>query len=306
MKKLYPAIIRYLDDSFTALWQNRKKVLKYLLIVIPSAIYLGMISFVGKSSEASLFLNTLQGITFFCAGVFHLFLLGKKISFHRLRYFGEGILFTFFVGAVICLTLLFFYLFTDNSMAGVAVVSSILFVLPHACFHVWALYKNIPPRQYPMWTSPLNTKDVNEVLMPEIVNCRFLLLPRKGDTLEKMYFKTVPGDWKLGRSFFTMLNDEQTGKQPQIESTDESGNLYGWEFHRILFKGLIKRRLEPEESVTDNLVTEKSIVYVTRVTVKSDETPVIHKIQYKTILNAEKTIRTTPKKRTIKLYKNHS
>jgi hypothetical protein len=300
MKKLYRTIWYYFNDSFTTLWQNRIKAFRYLLIVIPATIYLGMISFIGKSSGADFFLKSLQAFAFLSAGIFHLYLLDKKISFQRLRYFGEGITFTILVGVTICLTLLFFYLFTDNSMATMAINSSMAFILPHACFHAWALYKNIPPKQYPLWTAPLNSKDVNEVLMTEIVTFRFLISSKKSDEYEKTCFRTVPGDWKLGRAFFAMLNDGQ-----EIECVDESGNLYAWEFHRLLFMGRIKKRLDPEESVTDNMISKKSKVHVTRVSLNGDELPVIHKIQYKTFFGSEKSIHMPDIQSTVKIFESH-
>ena len=306
MNELYRTIKHNFEDFLISFWQNRKVNSKYLLIIIPAAIYLSMISFIGKNSDADFFLKFLQVFAFLTAGVFHLYLLDKKISFQQIRFFGEGVLYTILVAVVICLTLLVFYLFTENSLAVMAITSSLAFIFPHLCFYAWFLYKNIPAKQYPLWTNPANSKDVNEILMPEMVTCRFSVSLKKDDRQGEIYFKTAPEEWKLGKVFFTLLTEkEERNNQGQIEYRDQSGNLYGWEFHIFLLNGLIKKRLEPEESISDNMITRKSLIQVTRVTVENADAPGIHTIQYKTISGPKKPTHTSGKQ-TMKLYENHS
>lgn len=280
MKKLYRMFRGYLNDFILALPPNRKLVYTYLPGVVLTAVYLGMLCFIGKKTPADFFMKTFQVLAFIGAGVLHLYLLNKTITFQRLRFSGEGIVTTLFLSIIICFTLLFFYLFTDNSMAIMAFTCSLAFAVPHICMQAWFLYKNIHPKEYPLWISPLNIRDENEVLKPEMITFCFSIPDTFSDVNAKTHYKTVPAEWKLGKAFYTILNSDDS----PIEDHDKWGNPYGWEFHSFLFRGLLKYRLEPEETISDNMIGKKTIVFVTRIIVKNAEQPVIHKLQYKTIV----------------------
>ncbi|MEJ0106213.1 MAG: TssN family type VI secretion system protein, partial [Bacteroidota bacterium] len=144
----------YIDDFVIALSHNRKISLKYLLVSLPVALCLGTICFIGKGIDSEFSLKVCQLVIFAATGLFHLYLLKKKISFFRLRIFGEGIMYTLSMSVVICIVLLAFYLFTDNSMALMAIASSAAFALPHIVLQAWVFLKNIPGKQYSLWTAP--------------------------------------------------------------------------------------------------------------------------------------------------------
>jgi len=299
-------IKNYVDDFIAALLYNRKIIVKHLVVLLPVMVCYGSISFAGKLIGAEVLFKLCQSIIFAGAGLLHFHLLNKALGLYQIRFKGGAVMYTISLSVLICIVLLCFYLFTENSLALVAFASAAAFSLPHICLQGWQYYKNIPPKQHRLWTAPAKEKDINELLIPKAVTFRFLLPVRNSDDEEETFFKTVPEEWKLGKVFFTLLKEkEDRNNQGQIEYRDQSGNLYGWEFHIFLLNGLIKKRLEPEESISDNMITRKSLIQVTRVTVEDADVPGIHTIQYKTIFGAEKPTHTSGKQ-TMKLYENHS
>lgn len=299
MNRLYRTFRSYLDDFIFSFSQNRKLALTYLAGLVPAVLYLGMICFVGKSTEADFFLKSLQIFTFLSAGFFHVDLLGRKISFQRLQYFGGGLVYTILLSVLVSITLLIFYLFADNSMAVMAIGSGIAFVIPHLLLHSWFLFKNIPPKQYPVWTHPSDAKNINDILIPEIITFKFLLPPRERETEQKEYFKTVPIEYKLGKVFYSMIESEEDKNEQSIEFKDSNDNLYGWEFYSFSLKGTIKKRLEPEDTLSDNSIRNNSIVYVKR----TNLSPIIHTVQYRTISTGAN-MNMTPDKNLAGIYTN--
>lgn len=257
----------YFDDFIAALLQNRRIIAKYLLILLPAAICFAAISSAGKIVGAGFVFKLCQALAFVNVGLVHFYLLNKKHSFYRLHLFGAGIFYTACVAIVICIALLFFYLFTENSLAQMAFISGGGFVLPHLSLQVWMLYKKIPPKQYRVWTAPAKEKDINELLIPKAVTFRFLLPVKNTDDEEEVFFKTVPEEWKLGKAFYSVLRNNNNDNL--IEFRDESGAPCGWEFYSFLLNGLIKRRLEPEESLSDNRITSNATIHVRRVYTKT-------------------------------------
>ncbi|MBS1608639.1 MAG: hypothetical protein JSS70_07750 [Bacteroidetes bacterium] len=264
MNQFYHTIRDYLEEFIFSFSKNRKLALQYLACIIAATLYLGMICFIGKNKDTGFFLKALQMFAFLFAGIFHLFLLNKKISIEQLQFSGEGIVYSLFLSVVVCITLLVFYLFTDNSMAIMAIVSGLAFVLPHVFLHLWFLYKNIPPKEYPVWTHPSHTKDINELLIPEIITFKFLLAEGKNDTAKKQFYKTIPVEAKLGKVFYSVLENIGKNGITTFADKDEHGNPYAWEFYSISLNGLIKKRLEPEDTLSDNGIKNNSIVHVLR------------------------------------------
>ena len=256
----------YIDDFVIALSHNRKISLKYLLISLPVAVCLGTICFIGKGIDSELSLKICQLVTFAATGLFHLYLLKKKISFFRLRIFGEGIMYTLSMSVVICIALLVFYLFTDNTMALMAIASSAAFALPHIVLQTWVFFKNIPGKQYSLWTAPVKTPDNDEIIIPGEITVSFTFSGTGTNTGNKQetVIKTIPEQWKLGKVFYTILENEKN--KITVQEPAGSEKLFGWEFYTEILKGLVKKRLEPEWSLTDNGIVPKTTIHVRKIT----------------------------------------
>ncbi|MGC4036200.1 MAG: TssN family type VI secretion system protein [Chitinophagaceae bacterium] len=296
MNQFYRVIHGYLDSFISTLSRNRKVVLRYLLFVVPGAIYFGMISFIGDHSGAAFFLKSFQVFMFLFAGTFHVYLVHKDYAFLPIGFYSKGIMYTISTAAVITITLLFFYLFTVNSMAGLAFTSGMAFALPHVIVKGWMVYKAIPKKEYPVWTRPVKLVYVNEVLIPETVNLRFQLAPRHNNAGEHLFFRIFPEGTKLGKAFFSMLKEEAASANPAIDYCDASGNAFAWEFYRLTMNGLVKKRLNPEDSIYNNRISNSTIVHVKRVQVEVTQMPAVHTIRYKTISESGNSIPLTEKK----------
>lgn len=280
MKQYYLAICVYFDNFTFLLSGNWKPALKYLAGSIAITLYLGIFCFTGKNSDAGIFLAGIQVLAFLFMGILHLFLLRNYISIQRLKFSGVSIVYSFFVSIMISLALLIFYLFTNNSMAVMAIFCSVAFILPQLVFQTWLLLKNIPAKEYPLWTQPSNLKDNDELLLPEIITFKFQLPARINDQVEKIYYKTIPVGWKLGKAFFSLFDNQGNGKNivAMIESRDEKDNPYGWEFYSLSAKGLIKKRFDPENTFLENRIKNNSVVHVKRIKCKPE--PAVRVIHY--------------------------
>jgi len=258
-------IKNYVDDFIAALLYNRKIIVKHLVVLLPLMVCYGSISFAGKLLGAEVLFKLCQSIIFAGAGLLHFYLLNKALGLYRLRFKGGAVMYTIGLSVLICIVLLCFYLFTENSLALVAFASAAAFSLPHICLQGWQYYKNIPPKQHRLWTAPAKEKDINELLIPKAVTFRFLLPVRNSDDEEETFFKTVPEEWKLGKAFYSVLRTNNVNSETSIENSDESGTPCGWEFYSFSLNGLIKRRLEPEESLSENRITTNATIHVRRV-----------------------------------------
>ncbi len=185
----------YFDDFVGALIRNGKIILIYLLVLLPVSMCFGTISFADDLVNTGVMFKLCQVVIFIDLGLVHFYLLNKKRSFYQLHLFGAGFFYTVCVAIMICLTLLFFFLFTENSMTTMAFLSGIAFILPHMAIQSWMMYKKIPPKQYRVWTAPAREKDINELLIPKAVTFRFLLPIKNTDDQEEVFFKTVPEEW---------------------------------------------------------------------------------------------------------------
>ena len=258
-------IKNYVDDFIAALLYNRKIIVKHLVVLLPVMVCYGSISFAGKLLGAEVLFKLCQSIIFAGAGLLHFHLLNKALGLYQIRFKGGAVMYTISLSVLICIVLLCFYLFTENSLALVAFASAAAFSLPHICLQGWQYYKNIPPKQHRLWTAPAKEKDINELLIPKAVTFRFLLPVRNSDDEEETFFKTVPEEWKLGKAFYSVLRTNNVNSETSIENSDESGTPCGWEFYSFSLNGLIKRRLEPEESLSENRITTNATIHVRRV-----------------------------------------
>ena len=258
-------IKNYVDDFIAALLYNRKIIVKHLVVLLPVMVCYGSISFAGKLIGAEVLFKLCQSIIFAGAGLLHFHLLNKALGLYQIRFKGGAVMYTISLSVLICIVLLCFYLFTENSLALVAFGSAAAFSLPHICLQGWQYYKNIPPKQHRLWTAPAKEKDINELLIPKAVTFRFLLPVRNSDDEEETFFKTVPEEWKLGKAFYSVLRTNNVNSETSIENSDESGTPCGWEFYSFSLNGLIKRRLEPEESLSENRITTNATIHVRRV-----------------------------------------
>lgn len=258
-------IKNYVDDFIAALLYNRKIIVKHLVVLLPVMVCYGSISFAGKLIGAEVLFKLCQSIIFAGAGLLHFHLLNKALGLYQIRFKGGAVMYTISLSVLICIVLLCFYLFTENSLALVAFASAAAFSLPHICLQGWQYYKNIPPKQHRLWTAPAKEKDINELLIPKAVTFRFLLPVRNSDDEEETFFKTVPEEWKLGKAFYSVLRTNNVNSETSIENSDESGTPCGWEFYSFSLNGLIKRRLEPEESLSENRITTNATIHVRRV-----------------------------------------
>jgi hypothetical protein len=253
----------YIDDFIIAVSYNRKISLKYFLTSLPVAVCLGTICFIGKGINSELSLKIFQLITFTATGLFQLYLLKKRIPFFRVKIFGEGFIYTLSMSILICFTLLLFYLFTDKSMAMMAIASSVAFATPHALLQAWIFFENIHATQNSLWIAPLKTTDNNEILIPgEITICFSLMRPGMEDK-EETFVRTLPKDWKLGKAFYIILEKENL--TPDFQNPAETGSNFGWEFYKEIFNGLIKKRLNPELSFTDNGIVANTVIHIRRI-----------------------------------------
>ena len=261
-------IKNYFDDFIAALLHNRKIIVKHLMILLPLMACYGSISFAGKLLGAAVVFKLIQAIIFGGAGFFHFQLLHKALDLYGLRFKGGAVMYTVCLSVLICIVLLCFYLFTENSLALIAFASAAAFSMPHIFLQGWQYYKKIPAKQHRLWTAPAKEGDINELLIPKAVTFRFLLPVRSSDEQEETFFKTVPEECKLGKAFYSVLGTSNN-TETSIEKSDESGAPCGWEFYSFSLNGLIKRRLEPEETLSENRITANATIHVRRVYTKN-------------------------------------
>jgi hypothetical protein len=222
----------------------------------------------------------LQWACFLLLGVAQVFFLRRwvsRVGKHNSLFSVGAWLFTGFLSLV--LTLLVFYFFGKGQHLRIAVASFCAFLLPFTLAHAWHIFSGIPAPRYKLWFIP-------EVMyqwggrMRQKIPVTVRLKRRYFDRREEVFTLTAPAMVKLGSVFHSLIAERQNeegsqeeGAEPYIELNSKDHRPFGWEFYAARYGGLIKTRLDPERTLTENRIKSNHIVIVRRTqTTTSHET----------------------------------
>jgi type VI secretion system TssN-like protein len=268
-----------IHEFIQVLSENRKINLRYILILVPAAICLGAICFIGAGTDAGLPAKIFQLLLFVTAGCLHLYFLNQKITLFWLRFLREEILYTVFTGLLIFISLLVFYMIAGKGMLIMSAASSGAFVLPHIVFHSWFLYSSIPEEKFDVWIRPLKPSrdDENDIIFMEHITIQLKVARKYFGAQEQVFVRKVAEGSKLGELFFAILHEENGDTKTPIEYYDRNHNLFGWVFYarKRIGKIVKHRRLDPELTLSENRLHQNSMIFIKRIRQEKEKKQIV-------------------------------
>ena len=250
----------WMDDFSSSLTENQQVSLRYILTLLPFVLILGSICFINQG----LLVRSIQIFAFAAAGGLHLLYPRNRIFVFFGQFLGKGIIYTLSMALAICIALLVFYLITGRSMVFMAMVSSSAFMMPHILLHARLLWHKMWEKNYQPWVSPETKKDIEEeIYLPELIKVGLKFTRKSSDAMEDQVTRVVPIQMKAGLFFYNIV-DECKGADRQIEVVNGDNKPYCWEFYVTGFKGIYKRRIDPEKTFLENAVRPRSVIFIKR------------------------------------------
>lgn len=163
----------------------------------------------------------------------------------------------------LCMSLIVFYLFLKKAVWLMAFSSTAAFLLPYILKLCWHLFNSIPIKEFNAWTPKAMMPGRTAVSLDSVL-IRLKFTQHVSDANEKIYTVFVLRYTKLGDFFSRFLAQYNAHVGSAIESTDEKGNKYAWEFFTTGFFSSPTRRLDPDLTIIDNKLRKHAVIYIKR------------------------------------------
>ena len=249
-----------MDDLTSSLSENQQISLRYILTLLPIVIIMGSICLVSQG----LLVRSMQIFAFAVAGGSHLLFPRNRIFIFFGQFLGTGIIYTLSMALAICIVLLVFYLLAARGMVFMAMVSSSAYMMPHIILQARVLWHKMVEKKYEPWVSPEIKKALDEeIYLPELIKVGLKFTRKCGDVREDQVTRVVPIQMKTGLFFYNIVGESKAADR-QIEIVNEDNKPYCWEFYVTGFKGIYKRRIDPEKSFLENAVRPRSVIFIKR------------------------------------------
>lgn len=182
----------------------------------------------------------------------------------------EAWVFTGSLSLVVMLLLLVFCYFLRVPYLQTAFVSFCAFLLPYTAANAWHIFRGIPAPRYKLWFMPENLYQWGS-RMRNRISVTVKLKRRYFDQREEVFTLTAPSMVKLGSVFHSLIAEQQNEAGNQYDAEDAPIELngedlqpFGWEFYAARYGGLIRTRLDPERTLTENRIKSNHIIIVRR------------------------------------------
>lgn len=201
---------------------------------------------------------------FALAGVLYVQLeVKKKLSVPRLNYQAPLVRLVI-MGLIILIAVGVIYWMENAQLVWLSLGVGAAFLLPSLTTFSEYAYSEIPDLEYPIWYKKDNLIDNKTFVFLTSVPIKIKLAPQAIDNTYTVYNSTVPAQMEIGNIFHYFLVKQQI-KKLLIETEDEYGEPYGWQFYTESLKGYQHTPLHPNLNLWENQVKANGTIIARRV-----------------------------------------
>ncbi|WP_207494075.1 TssN family type VI secretion system protein [Aridibaculum aurantiacum] len=153
----------------------------------------------------------------------------------------------------------------NNQLIWLSIVATASFFAPNLILHTYNYFLNIPVKQYPLWYKRRNLIENKAFVFLASVPLKIKVAPKSSDTNLSTFTCTAPAQMELGRVFHYFIV-QQLREEVDIETEDEAGQSFGWQFYIRTFGGYRLTPLHPEKNLWENQVKPNATIVAKRVT----------------------------------------
>jgi hypothetical protein len=159
----------------------------------------------------------------------------------------------------------FFYFLINPDFVLLAVGSACAFILPHIVLQSWLSFSGIPQTEYGIWNKPVpDTREKTFIFFGGIpVRVKFSLTAN--DRNQKIFKSNCPLDKSIGDFFNQFILIQRNNNKLDIELLDEQDEPFGWKFYKVELWGFKITQLDPELTVSESGLKNRSTVMAKRV-----------------------------------------
>jgi len=246
------------------------KRLSTLYLIIAGLVF-GLMSLIGFA-EAYLSLNFTFAIVcvyLLSLGIANLILATKMLPWFEDVNFLFGLVFTLITALIGSMLYLFGYYYLTGMGVNLFYFYSLpFFFMPFIIFKAFIYFYEIPKKQFKKWYYPfgkeINDPSEREMQSPLVVAFVF---QKRFDINELTTFRAkAPRNMKFGKLFYYFIGEYNTQhSDSKIEYIYDRSKSYGWIFYiKPTWIGK-KIYIDPDKTVSENLIEENSIIIATRV-----------------------------------------
>jgi hypothetical protein len=202
-------------------------------------------------------------------GILHVFLSDKILPWVSKSDFWNGLMFTLtnvLVGGIFLL--LAFHFANHKAYTAIHLTSLLIFVLPFLFNSTHLLYLNIPVKIFRKWYYPVDKhiEDPQDREMESPLVIAFDFKKKANDEHMTSFRAKAPKEMGFGKLFYYFINDyNDRNPDEAIEYLESNKKPFGWIFY-FKPKWFSKiRYIDPEETNSNNLIKENSIIVCKRI-----------------------------------------
>ena len=170
----------------------------------------------------------------------------------------------------------FTFLFEYLHKEGLAVyygMSAFTFFIPYGFMFTFDLLASIPPEIHKVWYYPLNVEepDFDKINLNNIYILELEFSKSPSDETQKNYKAKAPIDMLFGEWYRSFINNyNYKFEEDPIQFLDSNREPHGWIFFTKPQSFLqTKKYIDPDMSIKNNKLTEKTIIVAKRVAVEN-------------------------------------
>lgn len=204
-----------------------------------------------------------QLFSFLIAGLYYTRIFSRQQAADSSASFRWPLFWTLIVATV----LFGIYYFLNKQLLIMVLGNSSAFLLPFIFYKTWGSYAEIPQPQteFPVWyIPPADTSKPATVFlngMPVRIK-----MPLNGTEDKELFATAAPQEMALGDFFSHFLLQKMKNKNLHLQLENEQQQPFGWKFYTEDLGGLMKRQLDPEQSLAANKIKEQMTIIVEKFT----------------------------------------
>lgn len=268
-------VVFFLIEGAKSEVKNKKVLLFNLLfaVIISVSGSIGLIKTVDNTDSSAWWFVLLQFVFLILGSVFYYLL--QKDFFGNLKspVISQVLLLLANVAlGYVGFSLLFRYL-RGNDLGLYYGISTFVFLIPSLFMFTFHLLASIPPEIHKIWYYPLDAEepDLDKMDLNNIYLLELELSKSSGDNSIKNYKARAPVDMLFGEWFRSFINNyNYKFEEDPIRFLDEKGQPHGWMFFTKPQSFLqTKIYIDPDLSIKNNKLTEKTVILAKRVEVEN-------------------------------------
>ena len=264
--------VTLLSLTFSKVKEAKKYKKATIIYMIITALCFGIAALTGLLgiiNNLNVFFLVTQGFIL-VIGLLHVFFLYDLVPWTGKNRF----LWEFMFSLATALFGAIFFLLVYNFILHVEVLQFVIlsaitwFFVPFFFVQAYNRYLLIPARIFRKWYYPVG-KEISDPLDSELVSLlvvSFVFHKKMNDPEITTFRAKAPAHMVFERLFYYFLNDyNERHREGPIEFLDSDAHPHGWVFHHKPNWLGIKRYIDPDLIITDNQISENSVIICQRV-----------------------------------------